>query len=204
MILCCKTCGNCIKSEDLENSCNYCGNQLDILIRNDELSQIDEKDLPQVITTLSEKYKTNNPEYNEDLWKMRSERDEINHVNASKNDLLYRTKIHMLTTGYNFEGYKIKSYLGVISSETVLGTGFLSEFSASFADFFGTQSKMFENKLDSAKQVTMDKLIKKSSILGGNAIIGVDIDYIMFSNNIIGVIANGTSVVIEEESLFLE
>lgn len=45
----------------------------------------------------------------------------------------------------------------------------------------------------------MEKLIQKSSVLGGNAIIGVDIDYTMFSNNIICVIANGTSVVIEEK-----
>ena len=44
----------------------------------------------------------------------------------------------------------------------------------------------------------MDKLIKKSAALGGNAVIGIDIDYNMFSNNVIGVIANGTSVVIRK------
>lgn len=199
MILCCKTCGNCIRSDDLERSCSYCGNHMDVLIGNEELSQINEADLLKIITTLREKYKTNNPEYNEELWKLRSERDKMNQIHAFEKDLLHRSRTHMLTTGYNFEGYKIKSYLGVISSETVLGTGFLSEFTASFADFFGTQSKMFENKLESAKQVAMEKLIQKSSVLGGNAIIGVDIDYTMFSNNIICVIANGTSVVIEEK-----
>jgi uncharacterized protein YbjQ (UPF0145 family) len=41
-------------------------------------------------------------------------------------------------------------------------------------------------------------LIEKSVLVGGNAIIGVDFDYIMFSNNMIGVVANGTSVIIEE------
>ena len=42
------------------------------------------------------------------------------------------------------------------------------------------------------------ELIKKSAALGGNAVIGIDIDYNIFSNNVIGVIANGTSVVIRK------
>lgn len=104
----------------------------------------------------------------------------------------------MVTTGYNFEGYKIIKYLEVISGEVVLGTGFLSEFSASLADFLGTGSEMFANKLDLAKKIAKDKLISKSAMLGGNAIIGVDFDYITFSNNMIGVIANGTSVIVEK------
>ena len=39
----------------------------------------------------------------------------------------------------------------------------------------------------------------KSDAKGGNAIIGVDFDYITFHGNMIGVVANGTSVILEEE-----
>lgn len=104
----------------------------------------------------------------------------------------------MLTTGFNFEGYKITQYLEVISGEVVLGTGFLSELSASVADFLGSGAGMFETKLESAKTAAKEKLVLKSVECGGNAIIGVDFDYITFSNNMIGVIANGTSVRIEK------
>ena len=38
----------------------------------------------------------------------------------------------------------------------------------------------------------------KSADKGGNAIIGVDFDYITFHGNMIGVVANGTSVIIEK------
>ena len=48
---------------------------------------------------------------------------------------------YILTTGYDFEGFTIKNYMGVVSGQVVLGTGFLSEFTASFADFFGEESK---------------------------------------------------------------
>lgn len=199
MILCCKTCGNCVKTENVNTNCDYCRNQMEVLMGDEELAQINESELPAIITALSEKYKTDNAEYNADLWKSRSERDRVQQVNRYRADLSRRIGNHMVTTGYNFEGYKIKSYLDVISAEVVLGTGFLSEFSASFADFFGTKATMFENKLESAKKAAMDKLVKKSSILGGNAVIGIDLDYTMFSNNIICVIASGTCVIIEEE-----
>lgn len=105
---------------------------------------------------------------------------------------------HKLTTGYDFEGYKIADYLGVVSGQTVLGTGFLSEFTASLADFFGEQSNKFADKLEQAKAAATEKMILKSYELGGNALIGVDFDYITFDSNMIGVVANGTSVVIEE------
>lgn len=103
----------------------------------------------------------------------------------------------LLTTGYDFSGYKIVQYLGVISGEVVLGTGFLSEFSASFSDLFGEESSAFADKLETAKDASIKKLTLKSAEKGGNAIIGVDFDYITFASNMIGVVANGTSVVIE-------
>lgn len=106
---------------------------------------------------------------------------------------------YKLTTGYEFSGYEIKEYLGVFSGQVVLGTGFLSEFSASFADFFGEESNRFAEKLETAKNAATKKLILKSHEKGGNALIGIDFDYINFYGNMIGVIANGTSVIIEKK-----
>ena len=103
-----------------------------------------------------------------------------------------------MTTGFNFEGFKIVDYKQVISGETVLGTGFVSEFSASFSDFFGSSTNMFSNKLKQAKEAALEKLILTSIDIGGNAIIGVDFDYITFTGNLIGVVANGTSVLIKK------
>lgn len=104
----------------------------------------------------------------------------------------------LLTTGYDFSGYKIIKYIGVISGEVVLGTGFLSEFSASFSDLFGAESSTFADKLETAKDAAIKKLTLKSAEKGGNAIIGIDFDYLTFASNMIGVVANGTSVMIEK------
>lgn len=102
----------------------------------------------------------------------------------------------LMTTGYNFEGLSITKYNKVICEQVVLGTGFLSEYTASWADFFGTESKKFANKLDEGREMANRKLIDRAFDLGANAIIGVDFDYTMFSNNIIGVIINGTAVTV--------
>ncbi len=111
--------------------------------------------------------------------------------------LNHKISQHTLTSGYNFEGYSIKKYNGIISGHVVMGTGFMSEVKASFSDVFGVQSDAFANKLENTKHLALNKLIAKSISLGGNAIIGVNFDYITFTNNMMGVSANGTSVIIE-------
>ncbi len=115
---------------------------------------------------------------------------------AEEQNVLKETQ--MLTTGFDFSGYKITKYIGVMSGEVVLGTGFLSEFSASISDLLGAESSAFAEKLESAKDAAIEKLKLKSAQKGGNAIIGIDFDYVTFASNMIGVIANGTSVVIEK------
>lgn len=107
---------------------------------------------------------------------------------------------HMVTSGYNFEGYQIKEYKGLISGQVVIGTGILEEIKAGFSDTFGLQSHAFTEKLDKAKDLALRKLIMKSLDLDANAIIGIDFDYITFNHNMLGVSANGTSVIIEKVS----
>jgi len=117
---------------------------------------------------------------------------ERNHKNLIENFLM--------TTGFNFEGYKITCYNKVICAETVLGTGFLSEFTANLADFFGVESQRFASKLEEARNIAIQKLIDKAIDLNANAIIGIDFDYTLFGGNIIGVIVNGTAVTVEKNS----
>lgn len=105
---------------------------------------------------------------------------------------------YMMTSGFNFEGWRIAKYIKVISAETVLGTGFASEFSASVANLLGTETDKFAKKFEQAKDSSLNKLISKAVDLGANALIGVDFDYPLIYNNIIAVIASATAVVVEK------
>lgn len=108
-----------------------------------------------------------------------------------------KRKDFMITTGYNFEGHKIIKYIDLVHGEIVLGTGFYSELSASISDLLGTTSKAFEGKISHAKRIAQEQMIINAMTIGANAIIGVDFDIATFSNNMIGVSANGTAIVIE-------
>lgn len=128
-----------------------------------------------------------------DKWK-----SEPSKLDRNMEDIIKRNANHLLTSGYNFEGYKIVSYYGIVSGEVVMGTGFLSEFSASINDFLGSTSEEFSEKIVKAKEIAISKMINVSCARGGNAVIGVDFDYTAFANNMIAVSANGTSVTIEK------
>lgn len=106
-----------------------------------------------------------------------------------------------VTSGYNFEGFRITEYLDFCNASSVLGTGFLSSISASVADFFGTESSAFETKLNQAKSLAEDSLKRKAFNLGANAIIGASLNITTFSGgkgaDIIGIVMTGTAVKIE-------
>ncbi len=106
----------------------------------------------------------------------------------------------LLTTGNNFEGYDIVDYCGVKSGSIVLGTGFLSEFSASLSDFSGTKDNRMGKKIEEAKALATNTLIENCIYAGGNAIIGVGYDIMTIGMNMIVVSANGTSVKIEKKN----
>ncbi|MGI8401621.1 MAG: YbjQ family protein [Gemmatimonadaceae bacterium] len=101
--------------------------------------------------------------------------------------------VQMTTTPW-LDGFHVVRYIDIESVEIVAGTGMFSEFGGDVADFFGTRSGAFEQKLQKAKRTALDKLRYRAYELGGNAVIGVDLDYTEFSGNRIGLIANGAIV----------
>lgn len=106
---------------------------------------------------------------------------------------------YLMTTGSTLEGYVIEEYLGIVSGHVVIGTGFFSSFDASVADFTGSEASGYMDKLDLAKQAAQLRAIKKSLLLGGNALVGVDLEYTTFVNDLIGVVFTGTSVKVRKK-----
>lgn len=201
MILCCTTCGKSFYSKSSEEKCDYCYNDTEILISDDELNNMSQQDVMLISECLKEKYKNkDNFHYDADIWTVRESKENSETLKKQSDELLYNISNHKVTTGYNFEGYKIKAYINVVNGNVVLGTGMFSELIASIDDMLGTVSTPFENKMEQAKARAIEKLIMKSAFSGGNALIGIDFDLFTIGNNMIAVSANGTSVVIEQES----
>lgn len=109
-------------------------------------------------------------------------------------------KNNFLTTANSIEGHKVVAYKGIISGDIVLGTGFFSETSAAFADFFGISSNLFSRKMKQAKAIAENEMINNALAVGANAVIGIDVDYQTIGNNMIAVSMNGTAVVVEADN----
>ena len=111
-----------------------------------------------------------------------------------------RAESVLVTSTHNSDGWKVAEYLGIESVECVIGTGMFSEISSGVSDFLGMRSTAFEKKLQTAKASTFEAIKVLAARKGGNAIVGVDMDYTEFSGNRIGLIVNGTVVLVVREN----
>lgn len=100
----------------------------------------------------------------------------------------------LVTTGNQFEGYTIIKYLNLLNSEVVMGTGALSELDAKISDIFGCTAEKFEQKLQDAKELALQKIIDSAIKINSNAVVGFRYEIFSLSNNIISVSAYATAV----------
>ncbi|HLO72211.1 MAG TPA: YbjQ family protein [Flavipsychrobacter sp.] len=82
----------------------------------------------------------------------------------------------IITTTNSLEGYTIVKYFNPVSSNVVIGTNIFSDLAASFTDFFGGRSGVYEKKLQQLYKLATDKLAKDAEMIGANAVVGLKID----------------------------
>lgn len=104
----------------------------------------------------------------------------------------------LLTTTTTLQDKKIKQYFGVVTGEAILGANIFRDFFAGIRDIVGGRSAAYEKELRHAKEIAMQEMQEEARRLGGNAIIGIDLDYETVGNSMLMVSASGTAVEIEE------
>lgn len=104
----------------------------------------------------------------------------------------------MVTSGYNFEGYKIIQYCDYISAETAFGIGMFKALLASVSSVAGAESESFNKKIKEAKTKAIYEIKKSAIELGANAIIGINLNFSMIAGEMVVIIASGTAVIIEK------
>jgi uncharacterized protein YbjQ (UPF0145 family) len=107
----------------------------------------------------------------------------------------------LIVTTPNIEGKKIVKYFGLVSGEAILGANIFKDFFAGIRDVVGGRSAAYENELRQAKEIAVAEMKEQAEALGGNAVIGVDLDYETISigqaGGMLMVSASGTAVVYE-------
>lgn len=96
--------------------------------------------------------------------------------------------------------------IGIVTAQCTMGTGLLSELSSDWNDLFGLESKTMNKKVLKAEETCMNILRIKSLNLGGNAVVGVDVDYAEVGSlrGMILVCMTGTAVRIKNTEILPE
>jgi uncharacterized protein YbjQ (UPF0145 family) len=100
----------------------------------------------------------------------------------------------IMTTTPNIEGKPIKEYLGLVNGDAILGANLFKDFFARITDIVGGRSAAYEKELRSAKDIALNEMKEQAAALGGNAVVGIDLDYETIGDSMLMVSASGTAV----------
>lgn len=107
----------------------------------------------------------------------------------------------LITTTPSVDGKRITRYLGLVSGEAILGANIFRDFFAGIRDIVGGRSAAYEQELRKAKEIALTEMQQQAEVLGGNAVVGVDLDYetiqVGAGGGMLMVSASGTAVTLE-------
>ena len=102
----------------------------------------------------------------------------------------------IVTTTNAVEGRPARDYLGIVTGEVIVGANLFRDLFASITDIVGGRSGKYEDVLARARKEALSEMEEAARKLGGNAVIGVDLDYEVLGQNgsMLMVSASGTAV----------
>lgn len=102
----------------------------------------------------------------------------------------------LLTTTPTIEGRPVREYLGVVSSESIIGANIVKDIFAGLRDIVGGRSATYEKVIEEARRNTLREIEEKAMHMGANAVVGIDLDFetVGANGSMLMVIATGTAV----------
>ena len=100
----------------------------------------------------------------------------------------------MVTTSSSFEGYEIKKYYGIISTQVILGSNFIK----SITSVANEPDEKDLAAIEEVKENAVKQLQKKAKEKEANAVIGVRLEYTSVSSSCVALNVTGTAVKVEK------
>ncbi|MCW2335915.1 uncharacterized protein YbjQ (UPF0145 family) [Sphingobium sp. B2D3A] len=106
----------------------------------------------------------------------------------------------IVTTTNNIDGRTVQRYCGVVTGEVIVGANLFRDLFASVRDIVGGRAGAYEEVLSRAREEAMAEMRQRAAAAGGNAIIGVDLDYEVLGSggSMLMVSATGTAVLLTD------
>jgi uncharacterized protein YbjQ (UPF0145 family) len=102
----------------------------------------------------------------------------------------------IVSTTPTIEGRPIQDYLGIVTGEVIVGANIMRDLFAGIRDIVGGRSGSYERILADARNQAIEELQAEAASRGGNAVVGIDLDYEVIGANgsMLMVSASGTAV----------
>lgn len=102
----------------------------------------------------------------------------------------------IVTTTPTIEGRPIQDYIGIVTGEVIVGANIFRDLFANIRDIVGGRSGSYERILAEAREQAIEELQAECATRGGNAVVGVDLDYEVIGDtgSMLMVSASGTAV----------
>ena len=99
------------------------------------------------------------------------------------------------TTPY-VAGREIRETIGVVTGEAIIGANIFRDLLAGITDVIGGRAGTYERGLREARDIAMQEMCAEAARFGGDAVVGVDLDYETMGadNGMLMVSATGTAV----------
>lgn len=103
----------------------------------------------------------------------------------------------LITTGFDFQGYRITRYLGLVRGITVRSRSIVGSLGGALQTIVGGNITLFTELCEQSRQEAYDLMVAHAKEMGANALIGVRYDATELMGGVTEVLAYGTAVVLE-------
>ena len=106
----------------------------------------------------------------------------------------------MLTTE-TAPNLKINKRIEIVTAECAFGMNIFKDLFAGVRDVVGGRSKAVQETMRDARKTALYELKTEAHLVGANAVVGVDLDYVELSKSgsMVMLVASGTAVIIEDQ-----
>ena len=104
----------------------------------------------------------------------------------------------MITTSFDFEGYRISRYLGVVRGVTVRSRSMVGNFVGGLQTMLGGNITIYTELCERTREDAFNLMLNHGAEMGANAVIGVRYDATEIAAGITEVLCYGTAVHVEK------
>lgn len=147
-------------------------------------------------------YEGHCPECIAQIHKLRNERrnDDRTKAKQEQQKLVGEIEAVLLTTE-TAPNLNITRRIEIVTAECAFGMNIFKDLFAGVRDIVGGRSEAVQKTMRDARKTALYELKREAHLVGANAVVGVDLDYVELSasGSMIMLVASGTAVIIDEQ-----